>query len=116
MAVAKNGKVHGPATVITPAGLEVPASAADQAVEDGTIAAAMDGDGRRRVVLTRQDQKAMNAAILMLKAADLGMVVCCRRCDQAMVPEAMGTPDAGYGCSCSRVHFRDAVLVTAGAS
>lgn len=112
MAVAKNGQVHGPATVITPAGLEVPASAADQAVEEGAIAAALDQDGRRRIVMTRQDQKQLNAAILTLKAADLGIVVCCRRCNQAMVPEDMGTPDAGYGCSCSRVHFRGAVLVT----
>lgn len=114
MAVAKQNGEAAPATVTTPAGLVVPVGAADAAVEDGTIAAAMDGDGRRRIVLTRQDQKHLNTAILMLKAADLGIVVCCRKCDQAMVPEAMGTPDAGYGCSCSRVHFRGAVLVAGG--
>lgn len=106
MAVAKmNGE-----TVITPAGLEVPASAADIAVEEGTIAAAMNEDGRRRIVMTRQDQKQLNAAIRLLKAADLGIVVCCRKCNQPMVPEDMGTPDAGYGCRCSRVHFRDAIM------
>ena len=114
MAVAKaNGQAPGPATVITPAGLEVPASAADTAVADGAIAAAMDKDGRRRIVLTRADQKALNAAITLLKSAGLGIVVCCRGCDQAMVPEDLGTTDAGYGCSCSRVHFRGAVLVAA---
>lgn len=106
MAAASNGR----ATAITPAGLEVPAAALDQAVEDGAILAAQDKDGRRRIVLTRQDQKQLNAAIVMLAAADLGMVVCCRRCDQAMVPEDRGTNDAGYGCSCSRVHLRDGVL------
>lgn len=111
MAVAK---VNGaPGTAITPAGLEVPASALDQAVEDGAIAAAMDKDGRRRIVLTRQDQRQLNAAIAMLKAADLGMVVCCRQCNQPMVPEDMGTPNAGYGCQCSRVHFHHGAVVTA---
>lgn len=113
MAAGTNGKAHGPATVITPAGLEVPAGAADAAVVDGAMAAAMDTDGRRRIVMTRDDQKALDKAITLLKAANLGIVVCCRSCNQAMLPEDLGTLDAGYGCGCSRVHFRGAVLAVA---
>lgn len=83
-------------------------------------ATAYDEDGRRRVVLTKQDQKVIDKAILILTRAGLGVVVCCRAgtredgkeaCGQPMLNEGRptkehpGTPDSGYGCQCSRVHF-----------
>lgn len=105
----------GPNGAVTPSGLIVPADVLDAAVQDGQVAAALNADGRRRIVLTRDDQKALDKAIQLLKSADLGIVVCCRKCNEAMLPERNDEPgkaaDPGYGCSCSRVHFRQSVLV-----
>lgn len=90
--------------VETPSGLLVPAGA----VEPGP---GQDPDGRRRIVMTAQDRRALNRAIRILTAAGLGLVVGCKgTCGGVLVNE--GKPakgdrdlDSGYGCKCSRVHF-----------
>ncbi len=74
-----------------------------------------DPDGRRRIVLTKADQRKIDQAIRLLTAAGLGIVVACRAgqplkpgvetCGEALLNEGKGTPDAGYGCRCSRLHF-----------
>lgn len=115
-AVAAAEFVKRPSGVIVPAKL----ATAPEAGKPGPVVA-YDEDGRRRVVLTRQDQKALDKAILILHRAGLGVVVCCRAgqpledgketCGLPMTNEGQATkdtpgiPDAGYGCRCSRVHF-----------
>jgi len=115
----------GTGLVETPSGLLVPATAAD-AVERAKAAQIPDAapgqagtqpeafnrdpDGRRRIVLTRDEQKTINRAIRVLATAKLGIVIgCLGTCGQALKGEGRtpeGNFDAGYGCSCSRVHFR----------
>lgn len=112
-----------PAGIVeTPSGLLVPADAADtldqhaklnpvpSATGDQGISAETfnrDPDGRRRIVLTREDRKALNRAIRILQAAGLGILVGCRgTCGKALVRQGGDGPDQGYGCDCSRVHFR----------
>jgi hypothetical protein len=112
--------------VETPSGLLVPTDAADtverehkipvpeSALTDGTKPEPFnrDPDGRRRIVLTRDDRKTLNRAIRILQAVGLGIVVGCKGpCGQPLVTEGRpkdeeADPDAGYGCQCSRVHFR----------
>jgi hypothetical protein len=70
-------------------------------------AAAAEPAERLRVVLSGDDRRLLNRAIAVLGGAGLAMVVCCRRCNEPMKPEAADqTNGAGYGCRCSRVHFR----------
>lgn len=112
--------------VETPSGLLVPADAADtverehrtsapeSAISGGPQPEAFnrDPDGRRRIVLTRDDRKALNRAIRILQSVGLGIVVGCKGpCGLPLTTE--GRPkdegadlDSGYGCRCSRVHFR----------
>lgn len=73
---------------------------------------AYDPDGRRRLVLTKQDQKGIDRLIKELLARGLGLLVCCLNrpddtepCGQPLLVEHRGMPDAGYGCRCTRVHF-----------
>jgi len=116
----------GSQLVETPSGLFVPADAADTAERDHTIPAPdlavtggaqpdvfnRDPDGRRRIVFTRDDRKTLNRAIRILQSVGLGIVVGCSwECGQPLVTEGRlndegADPDAGYGCRCSRVHFR----------
>lgn len=114
----KPGKPPAIRTVETPAGLIVPADAAEALgkIRTGTNAGAIqcrDADGRRRVVLTRSDQKTINRAVRILESIGLGIVVGCQqtpahpeRCGRPMRNEGRGEPDDGYGCECTRVHFR----------
>ena len=104
--------------VETPSGLVVPAGAipAEPQPEPGPVTwpdgTPVDPDGRRRIVLTRDDRRTINRAIQVLHANGLGIVVGCKgSCGRFMVNE--GRPaegeadlDSGYGCGCSRVHFR----------
>jgi hypothetical protein len=93
------GNTPASATTETPAGLIVPASAVEQI--------GLDPDGRRRIVLTRENRKVLNRAIIALRAAGLGIVIGCRgTCGNALAREGEDGPDQGYGCACSRVHFR----------
>ena len=117
----------GSQLVETPSGLFVPADAADTVEREHLIPipeSATDGgpqpepfnrdpDGRRRIVLTRTDQKAIDRAVRILHAVGLGIVVGCGGpCGQPLITE--GRPkdgssvelDSGYGCQCSRIHFR----------
>jgi len=109
-------KVTGPAGAMVQrgSGILVPEAVAD-ATPDASVP--RDPDGRRRVVLPRDAQKKINAAIQELKAAGLGIVVGCRfECGQPLLNEGVSvdpatgartmSPDAGYGCKCTRVHFR----------
>lgn len=71
-----------------------------------------DKDGRRRVLMTRDDQRRIDRAInLMAEHGLAGLVMCAARqdgrppCGEPMKNEGRGTPDRGYGCACSRVHF-----------
>jgi hypothetical protein len=100
--------------VQTAAGLLVPATAIP-ANGNGAVQGAYDADGRRRIVLTKDDQRKIDRAIRIIQAAGLGVIVACRQgtrpdgkdaCGQPLVNEGADTPDPGYGCSCSRVHFR----------
>lgn len=93
------GNTPASQTTETPAGLIVPASSVGQI--------GLDPDGRRRIVLTREDRRALNRAIRILQAAGLGIVVGCRgTCGKPLMTEGRDGPDQGYGCDCSRVHFR----------
>lgn len=116
----------GSQLIETPSGLLVSADAADNlnATVDATNADASgdgkpkriysrDPDGRRRIVLTREDRKALNRAIRILDGVGLGIVVGCKfDCGQPLTGEGRAKdnepidPDQGYGCRCSRVHFR----------
>lgn len=97
----------------------------DQAQPDPTQkgGTAYDPDGRRRVVLTRADQRAIDRAIRILGAVGLGVVVGCKartdgqpHCGNPLFLEGIDlnaqpptrSPDPGYGCECSRVHFEGA--------
>lgn len=66
---------------ITPSGLMVPADVADdlQRKLAGTDQAleTRDPDGRRRVVLTRDETKLVDRLLLMFQAMGIGMVYCC---------------------------------------
>lgn len=99
--------------VQTGAGLLVPADAIP-GNGDGQVQATRDADGRRRIVLTRDDQRKIDRAIRIIQAAGLGVIVACRQddtperqgnCGQPLLNEGAGTGDPGYGCRCSRVHF-----------
>ncbi len=90
-----------------PSGLFVPVNLAEAKVAgDKADGPARDEDGRRRVVLTKADQKLIDRAIKIMHRAGMGIVVGCKAgCGQPMLNEDQGTPNAGYGCKCSRIHF-----------
>lgn len=110
----------------TESGLIVPARLArDRAAAEGAAAPgpveAEDQDGRRRVVLTREERKLVDRTIKALKAKGLGVLIGCRQdvkraagktsCGEILQPEGFGAdgqagPDHGHGCKCTRVHFR----------
>ena len=94
-------------------GLVVPAALASEVdATTGKTPTAYDPDGRRRVVLSTQDQKAIDRGITTLRQHGLGVIVACASrddgkpiCGQPLLVEGKGLPTAGYGCRCSRVHF-----------
>lgn len=114
------GETPGSKLVETEAGLIVPADAIPAAEPQPAQPARptwpdtvpTDPDGRRRIVLTGDDRRTINRAVRVLQAAGLGIIVGCRGiCGGVMTNE--GRPkdgeadlDSGYGCGCSRVHFR----------
>lgn len=106
--------------------LDLPATT-DTAQPDPTQkgGTAYDPDGRRRIVLTRAEQRTIDRAIRILHAVGLGVVVGCKGRDDGKPPCGLpllmegvdaktqpGAPnrssDLGYGCNCSRVHFEGA--------
>lgn len=99
--------------VQTDGGLLVPIDAIPTKADGTPAIGAADSDGRRRIVLTKDDQRRIDKAIKILNAAGLGIIVACRDprpdgakgCGQALLTEGRGGPDAGYGCQCSRIHF-----------
>jgi hypothetical protein len=103
----------GQGLVTLASGLVVPAAVADNTADPRTDqgATAYDEDGRRRVVLSSDEQRLVDRTIKMLQSHGLGMVVGCRNrkdgkvsCGRPMVPEPL-PGDNGFGCLCSRVHF-----------
>lgn len=112
-AVAAGGMVQRASGVIVPAGLELENdTSAPAALKPGKSPTTYDPDGRRRVVLTKDDQRLVDRAILVLRQRGFGILVMCSQrdddkapCEQPMLNE-VGGPDPGYGCKCSRVHFR----------
>lgn len=81
-------------------------------------AAGFEPDGRRRVVLTDDERRQLDRLIKMAKSHGFGVIIGCRGfdlkpgdvkpanyvkpCGGFLVPEE----DGGYGCRCSRIHFR----------
>jgi hypothetical protein len=108
----------GSQLVETESGLIVPADAMPAEPKPPDVPATWgdevpkDPDGRRRIVLTRDDRRAINRAIKVLQTNGLGIMVGCRGlCGQPLLNEGTDAEgqrdgDSGYGCKCSRVHFR----------
>ena len=114
-----------------PSGVIVPAELGNRPVpgapSNGSVT--RDLDGRRRVVYPDSERRVIDKAINLLRAQGIGYIVGCigaygppddRReasggngyhrdgslaCGQPMRPEGVGTPDAGFGCNCTRIHF-----------
>jgi len=94
---------------------------------------ARDPDGRRRIVLARDTRRRFNAVAKDLARDDLAFILWCKTkrqvtklaedvatgqkvpvmveepiegaCGEVMLREGEGTPDPGFGCKCTRVHF-----------
>jgi hypothetical protein len=88
-------------------------TAAEQRAEV-PAAMATNEDGRRRVVLTDGERRKLDAVITMLRERGFGIIVGCVNgklpdgtdaCGDFAVPVERGTPDAGFACRCSRIHF-----------
>jgi hypothetical protein len=113
MTVTEPNMARRPSGLIVPAALAlVPRKTDGQPTQDSGTA--YDLDGRRRVVLTRADQRTVDRAIRILQACGLGIIVGCRgekrpdgtdACGLPMLNEDPGTLDSGYGCKCTRLHF-----------
>lgn len=117
-----------------PSGLLVPAHLAHQPEEPASVPdVARDADGRRRVVLVKDVRKGFTRCAGALDRSDLAFVLVCKTkrrtmkmatdattgarlpvevveeipdaCGEVMVREGEGTPDPGFGCKCTRVHF-----------
>jgi hypothetical protein len=76
------------------------------------IGVAYDLDGRRRVVFSTDEQRKIDHVLTLLVRAGFGIAVGCHSrpdstepCGQVLLNEGAGTPDAGYGCRCQRIHF-----------
>lgn len=93
----------------------------------------LDPDGRRRLVLAREVRKRFTRLAGELDRDDVGFVLWCKThrqttktvkdaktgedvavnmreeiagaCGNVMLREGEGTPDPGFGCKCTRVHF-----------
>jgi hypothetical protein len=92
-----------------------------------------DPDGRRRIVLARDTRKRFSRLAGDLDREDLAFVLVCKQhrevtkhvkdaksgesivvavreeipgaCGEVMLREGMDTPDPGFGCKCTRIHF-----------
>lgn len=76
---------------------------------------ALDPDGRRRVVLTDDERRKLDAVITMLRGRGFGVLVGCVNgmlangkpaCGGFAIPVDVGTPDAGFACQCTRIHLQ----------
>lgn len=79
--------------------------------------AAVDSDGRRRAVMSRDDARKVKRAIDLLKAMGFAIQLRCdderkmqrigvpAPCGELLEPEGQGTHDNGFGCRCSRIHL-----------
>lgn len=108
MAPGMGSAVQRESGIIVPAELE----REPDATKGGDVPGAYDLDGRRRLVLTREDQRAIDRLLKTLIPQGLGVLVICgnRRdgkppCGRPLKNEGRGTADAGYGCDCTRIHF-----------
>lgn len=122
---------------ITPGGILAPADAVDdlQRITNSDFET-YDPDGRRRVVLTRDETKLIDRVLVMCGGLGIGMVYCCSqhprdrfitdktelesrgatdpilkpgwkpRCLKLIVPEDRDGSNPGYGCDCTRIHIR----------
>lgn len=101
----------------TGSGLIVPKDLADQApVVAGSVV--RDADGRRRVVFDDSERRLIDRASKLLKSRGFAYIIGCfagkdgkhedgsQSCGQPMRAEDVDTQDAGYGCKCTRIHFR----------
>lgn len=106
------GETPAGSVVETPSGLIVPADSIPSERVSWPEGVPVDPDGRKRIVLTRDDRRAINRAIRVLQVNGLGIVVGCKGlCGQPLVNEGTDADgqrdgDSGYGCGCSRVHFQ----------
>lgn len=105
----------GDGTAQRSSGIIVPVALADEPGKRAdTEGMAQDADGRRRVVLTNDERRLLDKAITMLRDRGFGVIVGCvkgtlpgggQACGGFAIPVGRGTPDAGFGCQCSRIHF-----------
>jgi hypothetical protein len=109
----------------TAAGIIAPLTAIDAQTkrEPQAGTGATDPDGRRRVVLTREDRKLVDATVAIFQRTGKAFVLICAQrpavdsetgrpaspkftsCGEVMRREGDGTDDQGFGCSCTRIHF-----------
>ncbi len=104
-----NQPIERASGILVPATLE---QEPDKGAKPGQRPITFDTDGRRRVVMTRDEQRQIDRAISLLAQHGLASLVMCAArqdgkapCGEPLKNEGRGTPDAGYGCQCSRVHF-----------
>jgi hypothetical protein len=117
-----------------PSGLIVPAHLAHVRPEaPAPDTAARDADGRRRIVLAREDRKALQRIAGRMHGLDVATVFSCRTtrealrtvtdatsgalvsvvvqepiasaCGEVLLREGEDTDDPGFGCKCTRIHF-----------
>lgn len=99
--------------VVTPAGLVVSQDAA-QALKPKPTAhpavVARDHDGRRRVVLSRQDARRLLESLTLMNRQGFNFALVCTTrpdaepaCGETLHLES--GPDKGLGCACTRIHF-----------
>lgn len=74
-----------------------------------------DPDGRRRVVLPDEFRRKLNRVLVELNRHGFGVIVGCseifprkdgkKACGEVMLPVGKDTPDPGFACSCTRIHW-----------
>jgi hypothetical protein len=100
----------------TPSGLVVPIHVLARATGRKDDTAAVDPDGRRRVVIPGDELKPIRRAIRVLEAHGFAIVLRCNDtrtqqlvgvptpCGEVLQVEDADTHDLGFGCRCSRIH------------
>lgn len=108
---------------VRPSGIIVPRAL--EAAPEAPISATLDADGRRRVVLTTEERKTVLRAITILEDHGFATLIRCQEkalevkrhgrlriirphvsaCGEILRQEGIGSPDAGSGCTCSRIHL-----------
>lgn len=96
----------------TASGIIAPVSAIDAHVSRSPVkASAQDADGRRRVVLTRDEQRKIQDVVDILARTGQVVIMACKPlngtegCGEALRREGEGDTDPGFGCRCTRIHF-----------